>query len=66
MNKLDKLIQTLETMANAHTPNDGNTAYTNDGDGSYTAIDFAALAVDTAYRVGRALTLARAIKREQD
>ena len=63
MSKLDKLIQTLETMANAHTPDDGGTPYV-EADGP--EIDYHQLAVDTAYRVGRALTLARALKRDSD
>lgn len=60
VNKQEKLIQILETMANAYTPTDGATPYVDIEGGT---VDYHQLAVDTAYRVGRALTLARSINR---
>lgn len=56
MSKIEKLVQVLSDAANVVTPSNGG----NDG-----VIDFDAYSalVEVSYRVGRALTLARAIAR---
>jgi hypothetical protein len=60
VSKLDKLVAVLTDAANLVTPSNGGT---ND---DYVGHDPAAINMELAYRVGRALTLARSIAREQD
>lgn len=62
MSKMEKLIQVLETAANAVTPTSGGSEPLNNGhyhDANVTL-------VDVSYRIGRALTLARDIARDSD
>jgi hypothetical protein len=56
---LTKLIETLETMANIVTPNNGFTPLTKLGGSEQ--MNYSATVVDLAYRIGRALSHARAI-----
>ena len=60
MSKMEKLVEVLETAANAVTPSNGGTKQ----ESLY--FDATTTLVDVAYRIGRALTLARSIAREQD
>ena len=62
MSKMEKLVEVLETAANAVTPSNGGTK--SPGEDYY--FDAHVTLVDIAYRIGRALTLARSIAREQD
>ena len=62
MSKMEKLVEVLETAANAVTPSNGGTKKVSE---DY-YFDTHTTLVDVAYRIGRALTLARSIAREQN
>ena len=57
--KFEKLGQVLTDMANLVTP-------TNGGSDKYSAHDPSTVAMELAYRTGRALSLYRAIEKEQN
>ena len=60
MSKIDTLIETLAKAANEITPTNGGV------DPLPAYFDSTAALVAVSYRIGRALTLARAVKRESN